>query len=124
MRTLSSKRAISQPLSPGHSVDASTALSESITPSDQGRLLVGATGADGTSAPRQVSRLNTGEPLESQLIGDPAALRGGASWEQIAELLGVLRTSRGTLHTEGFAERPVADATATACDLTGGRPLH
>jgi hypothetical protein len=44
---------------------------------------------------------------DSQLIGIRAALRGGASWEQIAKAI---------------AER--LDADVAACDLAGARPVR
>ena len=59
---------------------------------------------------------------DSQLIGIRAALRGGASWEQIAEALGVPPESAWDSFNEAVAERLDADAAAAARDLAGARP--
>jgi hypothetical protein len=61
---------------------------------------------------------------DSQLIGIRAALRGGASWEQIAEALGVPPESAWDSFNEAVAERLDADAAAAARDLAGARPSH
>jgi hypothetical protein len=42
---------------------------------------------------------------DSQLIGIRAALRGGASWEQVAEALGVPADFARTCLNEAIAER-------------------
>ena len=57
---------------------------------------------------------------DSQLIGIRAALRGGASWEQLAEALGVSADFARKCFNEAIAER--LDADAAACDLAGARP--
>ncbi|TFV71974.1 hypothetical protein E4P40_20690 [Blastococcus sp. CT_GayMR20] len=59
---------------------------------------------------------------DSQLIGIRAALRGGASWEQIAEALGVPPEFAWDSFNEAVAERLDADAAAAARDLAGARP--
>ncbi len=59
---------------------------------------------------------------ESQLIGIRAALGGGASWEQIAEALGVPADFARKCFNEAIAER--LDAAAAACDLAGARPVR
>jgi transposase-like protein len=61
---------------------------------------------------------------DSQLIGIRAALRGGASWEQIAEALGVPPDSARKSFNEAIAERLDADAAAVARDLAGARPVR
>ena len=61
---------------------------------------------------------------DSQLIGIRAALRGGASWEQIAEALGVPADFARKCFTEAIAERLDAAAAAAACDLAGARPVR
>jgi len=58
---------------------------------------------------------------DSQLIGIRAALRGGASWEQIAEALGVPADFARKCFNEAIAERLDADAAAAARDLAGRR---
>lgn len=59
---------------------------------------------------------------DSQLIGIRAALRGGASWEQIAEALGVSPKLAWDSFSKAVAERLDADAAAAARDLAGARP--
>jgi len=59
---------------------------------------------------------------DSQLIGIRAALRGGASWEQIAEALGVPPEFAWDSFNEAIAERLDADAAVAARDLAGVRP--
>jgi hypothetical protein len=59
---------------------------------------------------------------DSQLIGIRAALRGGASWEQIASALGVPADSAWDSFNEAVAQRLDADAAAAARDLAGTRP--
>ena len=61
---------------------------------------------------------------DSQLIGIRAALRGGASREQIAEALGVPADFARKSFNEAVAERLDADADAAACDLAGARPVR
>ena len=61
---------------------------------------------------------------DSQLIGIRAALRGGASWKQIAEALGVPADFARKCFKEAIAERLDADAAAAACDLAGARPVR
>ena len=61
---------------------------------------------------------------DSQLIGIRAALRGGASWEQIAEALGVPADFARKCFNEAIAERLDADAAAAACDLAGALPVR
>ena len=63
---------------------------------------------------------------DSQLIGIRAALRGGASWEQIAEALGVPADFARNASNEAIAERldAAAAAAAAACDLAGARPVR
>jgi hypothetical protein len=59
---------------------------------------------------------------DSQLIGIRAALRGGASWEQIAEALGVPPEAAYDSFAESIA-RQLDDAAATAArELAGARP--
>ena len=59
---------------------------------------------------------------DSQLIGIRAALRGGASWEQIAEALGVPPDFAWDSFNDAVAERLDADAAAAARELAGARP--
>jgi alkylhydroperoxidase/carboxymuconolactone decarboxylase family protein YurZ len=59
---------------------------------------------------------------DSQLIGIRAALRGGASWEQIAEALGVAPESAWDSFNQAVAERLDADDAAAARNLAGARP--
>jgi len=59
---------------------------------------------------------------DSQLIGIRAALRGGASWEQIAEALGVPPGFAWDSFAEAVAERLDPDAAAAARELAGARP--
>jgi len=59
---------------------------------------------------------------DSQLIGIRAALRGGASWEQIAEALGVPPDFAWDSFNEAVAERLDADAATAARELAGARP--
>ncbi len=65
---------------------------------------------------------------DSQLIGIRAALRGGVSWERIAEALGVPADFARKCCNEAIAERLNADAAAAAaaaaCDLAGARPVR
>ncbi len=61
---------------------------------------------------------------DSQLIGIRAALRGGESWERIAEALGVPADFARKCFNEAIAERLNADAAAAACDLAGARPVR
>jgi hypothetical protein len=59
---------------------------------------------------------------DSQLIGIRAALRGGASWEQIAKAIGVPADFARKSFNEAIAER--LDADVAACDLAGARPVR
>ena len=59
---------------------------------------------------------------DSQLIGIRAALRGGATWEQIAEALGVPPEFAWESFNDAIAERLDADAAAAARELAGSRP--
>jgi hypothetical protein len=58
----------------------------------------------------------------SQLIGIRAALRGGASWEQIAAALGVPPEFAWESFNDAIAERLDDDAAAAARELAGSRP--
>ena len=91
---------------------------------------------DWTSLRTEVTQLDVEESLEllalgeviarkahdSRLVGIRAALRGGATWEQIAEALGVPPESAWDSFNEAVAERLDADAAAAARDLAGARP--
>ena len=59
---------------------------------------------------------------DSQLIGIRAALRGGASWDQIAEALGVPPEFAWESFNDAIAERLDDDAAAAARELAGSRP--
>jgi alkylhydroperoxidase/carboxymuconolactone decarboxylase family protein YurZ len=59
---------------------------------------------------------------DSQLIGIRAALRGGATWEQIAEALGVPPEFAWESFNEAIAERLDDEAAAAARELAGSRP--
>ena len=59
---------------------------------------------------------------DSQLIGMRAALRGGASWEQIAEALGVTPAAAYDAFNESVGRQLDADAAAAARELAGSRP--
>jgi hypothetical protein len=59
---------------------------------------------------------------DSQLIGIRAALRGGASWDQIAAALGVPADFAWESFNDAIAERLDADAAAAARELAGSRP--
>jgi hypothetical protein len=67
---------------------------------------------------------------DSQLTDIGAALRGGASWEQIAEALGVPPDFAREFFNEAIAERldadadADADAAAAARDLAGARQVR
>ena len=58
---------------------------------------------------------------DSQLIGIRAALRGGASWEQIAKAIGVPADFARKCFTEAIAERLDADADGRSRSLRPGR---
>jgi hypothetical protein len=58
----------------------------------------------------------------SQLIGMRAALRGGASWEQIAEALGVTPAAAYDAFNESVTRQLDDDAAAAARELAGARP--
>jgi hypothetical protein len=59
---------------------------------------------------------------DSQLIGIRAALRGGASWDQIADALGVPPEFAWDSFNDAIAEQLDADAAAAARELAGSRP--
>jgi hypothetical protein len=59
---------------------------------------------------------------DSRLIGIRAALRGGASWEQIAEALGVAPDVAYDSFSESIARQLDADDAAAARELAGSRP--
>jgi hypothetical protein len=59
---------------------------------------------------------------DSQLIGIRAALRGGASWEQIAEALGVTPDAAYDAFSDAVAQQLDDDAAAAARELAGTRP--
>ena len=61
---------------------------------------------------------------DSQLIGIRAALRGGASWEQIGEALGVPPDFAWESFHDAIAERLDDDAAAAARELAGSRPAR
>jgi hypothetical protein len=58
----------------------------------------------------------------SQLIGIRAALRGGASWEQIGDALGVPADFAWESFNDAIAEQLDDDAAAAARELAGSRP--
>lgn len=59
---------------------------------------------------------------DSRLIGIRAALRGGASWDQIGAALGVPADVAWEAFTDAIAEQLDADAAAAARELAGTRP--
>jgi hypothetical protein len=59
---------------------------------------------------------------DSRLIGVRAALRGGASWEQIAAALGVTPDVAYDWFSESVARDLDADDAASARELAGSRP--
>jgi hypothetical protein len=59
---------------------------------------------------------------DSQLIGIRAALRGGASWDQIGDALGVPADFAWETFTDAIAEQLDAEAAAAARELAGSRP--
>jgi hypothetical protein len=59
---------------------------------------------------------------DSQLIGIRAALRGGVSWEQIAEALGVTPDAAYDAFSDSVARQLDDDAAAAARELAGARP--
>lgn len=59
---------------------------------------------------------------DAQLIGTRAALRGGASWDQIADALGVTADAAYDSFTESVARQLDDDAAAAARELAGARP--
>jgi hypothetical protein len=61
---------------------------------------------------------------DSQLIGTRAALRGGASWEEIAKALGVAPGAAYDMFTESVTRQLDADAAAAARELAGSRPAR
>jgi hypothetical protein len=58
----------------------------------------------------------------SQLIGIRAALRGGASWEQIAEALDTTPEAAYDAFQDSVARQLDVDAAAAARELAGSRP--
>jgi hypothetical protein len=91
---------------------------------------------DWSSLRAAVTSLDTSEALEllalgeviarkahdSRLIGIRAALRGGASWTEIAEALGVAPGVAYDSFTESVARQLDADAASAAQELAGSRP--
>jgi hypothetical protein len=61
---------------------------------------------------------------DSRLIGIRAALRGGASWEDIAAALGVSPERAYDSFNEAIAEQLDDDAAASARELAGARPAR
>jgi hypothetical protein len=59
---------------------------------------------------------------DSRLIGIRAALRGGASWDDIAAALGVSPERAYDAFTAAIAEQLDDDAAASARELAGARP--
>src|SRR6476661_7953169 len=59
---------------------------------------------------------------DSRLIGIRAALRGGASWDQIAAALDVTPDAAYDAFSESIAAQLDADAAASARELAGTRP--
>ena len=59
---------------------------------------------------------------DSQLVGIRAALRGGASWEQIAAALDVTPAAAWDAFHQTIASQLDADSAAAAKDLAGSRP--
>jgi hypothetical protein len=59
---------------------------------------------------------------DSQLVGIRAALRGGASWEQVAAALDVTPQVAWDAFHDGIARQLGAAAAAAAKELAGSRP--
>jgi hypothetical protein len=59
---------------------------------------------------------------DNRLIGIRAALRGGASWDQIAAALGVAPDAAYDAFSESIASQLDDDAAASARELAGTRP--
>ncbi len=59
---------------------------------------------------------------DSRLVGIRAALRGGASWEQISAALDVAPEEAYDAFSEAISRQLDADAAATARELAGSRP--
>jgi hypothetical protein len=59
---------------------------------------------------------------DSQLIGIRAALRGGASWDDIAAALAVTAQAAWDGFQEAIGRQLEADAAAAAKELAGARP--
>jgi hypothetical protein len=59
---------------------------------------------------------------DSRLVGIRAALRGGASWEQIAAALDVTPQAAWDAFQESIADQLDADAASAAQELAGARP--
>ena len=60
---------------------------------------------------------------DSRLIGIRAALRGGATWEEIAAALGVTPQEAWDSFAESVSRQLDADAAASARALAGARPV-
>lgn len=61
---------------------------------------------------------------DSQLLGIRAALRGGASWEQVAEALGVTPQQAWDSFTDSIGRQLEADDADSARKLAGARPAR
>ncbi len=59
---------------------------------------------------------------DSRLVGIRAALRGGASWEQISAALGVAPNAAWDAFAESISGSLDSDAAAAARELAGSRP--
>ncbi len=59
---------------------------------------------------------------DNRLVGIRAALRGGASWEQIAAALDVAPQEAWDAYSDSISRQLDADAAATARGLAGSRP--
>jgi hypothetical protein len=61
---------------------------------------------------------------DSQLVGIRAALRGGATWEQVAEALGVTPQQAWDGFHDSIARQLESGAADSARELAGARPAH
>jgi hypothetical protein len=59
---------------------------------------------------------------DSRLVGIRAALRNGASWEQIADALGVPPSQAWDAFHDSISRQLDADAATAARELAGSRP--
>ncbi|MFP5371252.1 MAG: hypothetical protein ACLGI3_10965 [Actinomycetes bacterium] len=59
---------------------------------------------------------------DSRLVGIRAALRGGASWEQISAALGIAPHAAWDAFSESISRQLDADAATAARELAGARP--